>query len=142
MAREAVVSGEMVCDGPFKSVQAFPSDDPNILFAANADTTGSPMLGDQVRAGLEKPLLKKLNGQFRKAKDAGFPTALLLDQVPPPGMASDTIWGTGPTSIAEAVASVLREHSQQNPKVLDQVWLRPAIPGSPLLAPSIHLLIA
>jgi hypothetical protein len=81
-------------------------------------------------------------GQFKQAKEAGLPTALLLDQVPRPGGKSYTVWIAGPNTVAAVVAAILRDHDGKNSKVLDQVWLRPASPTSPLDIPSLHLLIA
>jgi hypothetical protein len=136
--KPAWVMGE---DG-FTTVRTVPSETPHAVFVASITTTRHPGTGTQVDAGLRDPLLKKLDCQLRKAKEASFPTALLLDQTPRPGSNSHTVWIASPNTVAMAAATILRDHGRNNPKVLDQVWLRPAIAAAPLNAPSIHLLIA
>ena len=144
LAGEAVAMDApvVVGDDTFSMVQTRPSDSPAAVLAPFTDTTGHPGVGTQVDAGLRAPLLKKLEGQLKQAKEAGFPTALLLDQVPRPGSNNNTVWIASPTTIAAAVTAILKTHSETHPKVLDQVWLRPATPGMPLATPSLHLLLA
>jgi hypothetical protein len=139
----ATTSATMVTgDDTFSMVQTCPSDSPTAVLAPFTDTTGHPGVGTQVDAGLRAPLLKKLDGQLKQAKEAGFPTALLLDQVPRPGVSSRTVWIAGPTTVAAVVTAILQAHGETHPKVLDQVWLRPAVPALPLVSPALHLLIA
>lgn len=137
-ATEGLTSGD---DG-FATVQAIPSQTPGAVLVPFTDTTASPFTITQLDAGLREPFLRKLDGQLRRAKEAGYPTALLLDQLPRPGGNSHTVWNAGPTTVAAVAARILRDHQQQNPNVLDQVWLRPSIQPNRLIAPSIHLLIA
>lgn len=55
------------------------------MLQAVADLTGSIFLGSQIEAGLADVLGRKLVGQLRRAKEDGYPVALLLDQVPASG---------------------------------------------------------
>jgi len=143
LAKQAVTTDGLVGgDDGFATAQAVPSQTPGVVLVPFTDTTGNPLTSAQIDAGLRTPLLEKLDGQLKRAKEAGHRTALLLDQLPRPGTNSHTVWNAGPTTIAAVTQHILRDHQQQNPKVLDQVWLRPATPASPLVAPSVHLLIA
>ncbi|WP_329553666.1 hypothetical protein [Streptomyces sp. NBC_00696] len=143
LAKQAVTAGGLVAgDDGFATVQAIPSETPGAALTPFTDTTGNPLVSAQVTAGLREPLLKKLDGQLRKAQEAGYRTALLLDQVPRPGAQSHTVWMASPTVVAGVTASILQEHREKNGHVLDQVWLRPGLLASPLVAPAVHLLIA
>ncbi|MGW1167846.1 hypothetical protein [Streptomyces sp. NPDC002550] len=141
MAKEAIQTGAFVtgADG-CATAAAVPTETPDVSLVAFTSMTTNPSIGSQIELGLRAPLLKKLDGQFRVAKDAGYRTALLLDQQPRPG--SHTVWLGGPTTIAAVANGIMRNHRESNPKVLDQVWLRPALPTSALEGPSVHLLIA
>jgi hypothetical protein len=66
----------------FITVQVYPAHPPEAVLILFADTTGTPFLGTQLEAGLTAPLTKKLTGQLKNAKDAGWPVILLLDQIP------------------------------------------------------------
>jgi hypothetical protein len=143
LAKRAVTTGGLVPgDDGFATVQAIPSETAGAVLTPFTDTTGNPLVSAQVTAGLREPLLKKLDGQLKRAQEAGYRTALLLDQVPRPGAQSHTVWMASPTVVAGVAASILREHREKNARVLDQVWLRPGLPASPLVAPAVHLLIA
>jgi hypothetical protein len=138
-AETAAKSGEMSAgtDG-FITVQVFPADPPEAILIPFTDTTGNPFLGTQLEAGLIGPLTKKLTGQLKNAKDAGWPVALLLDQIPRPGSGNRTIWLTSAYTIAKVVQRLLNQH----PGIVEQVWLRPAQTAPIYVAPQVHLLIA
>ncbi|MFJ8347648.1 hypothetical protein ACIQ9J_14990 [Streptomyces sp. NPDC094153] len=143
LSKQAVAGREWVHgDDGFATVRAIPSETPGAFLAPFTDTTGNPLVSAQVAAGLREPLLRKLDGQLKRAQEAGYRTALLLDQVPRPGTQSHTVWMASPTVVAGVVASIAREHREKNARVLDQVWLRPGLPASPLVAPAVHLLMA
>ncbi|GAA4224260.1 hypothetical protein FHR32_002887 [Streptosporangium album] len=143
LAEKAVtVQGLIDGEDSFATAQAFPSKTPDVHLIPFTDTTGNPSVSTQVDAGLRDPLLKKLAGQLKRAKEAGLPTALLLDQIPRSDVNSHAVWLAAPVTIAATVAAILHDHDAVNPKVLDQVWLRPTVhaaiqPGFP----SIHQLI-
>jgi hypothetical protein len=138
-ATSAARSGEMQGGGDeFIAVQVFPADPPTVLLAPFTDTTGSVFLGTQVEAGLQSALTKKLTHQLKRAKDAGWPVALLLDQVPRPGSQNRTVKIATAYTIAQVTQRLLNDH----PGVVDQVWLRPAQPTPVYVAPQVHLLIA
>lgn len=141
MAQRAIETGEFTtsADG-FATAAALPTETPDVSLVAFTSMTMNPSIGSQIELGLRTPLLKKLDGQLRRAKDAGYRTALLLDQVPRPG--SHTVWLAGPTTVASVANVIIRDHRQTHAKVLDQVWLRPAHTPSALESPSVHLLIA
>jgi hypothetical protein len=138
-AETAAKSGQMSAgsDG-FITVQVYPADPPEAVLIPFTDTTGNPFLGTQLEAGLTRPLTKKLTGQLKNAKDAGWPVALLLDQIPRPGSANKTIWLASAYTIAQVVQRLLNQH----PGIVDQVWLRPAEKAPIYVAPQVHLLIA
>jgi hypothetical protein len=102
-----------------------------------SDTETSAWLGDQVEAGIKTTLKSKLTGQLARAKEKGYPVAILIDQIPWPGMQS-TVWIVSPVCIARVVQGILNSH----PGVVDQVWLRPAQKPNVYETPQIHLLIA
>jgi hypothetical protein len=82
---EAAAKSEEISVGNdgFITVQVYPADPPEAVLIPFTDTTGTPFLGTQLEAGLTAPLTKKLTGQLKNAKDAGWPVILLLDQPPP-----------------------------------------------------------
>jgi len=138
-AEAAAKSGRMSAGGDgFITVQVYPADPPEAVLIPFTDTTGNPFLGTQLEAGLTAPLTKKLNGQLKNAKDAGWPVALLLDQIPRPGSVNKTIWLASAYTIAQVVQRLLNQH----PGIVDQVWLRPAERAPIYVAPQMHLLIA
>lgn len=138
-AETAAKSGQMSAgsDG-FITVQVHPANAPEVALIPFTDTTGNPFLGTQLEAGLTRPLTKKLTGQLKNAKDAGWPVALLLDQIPRPGSGNRTIWLASAYTIAQVVQRLLDQH----PGIVDQVWLRPAQKAPIYVAPQVHLLIA
>ncbi len=118
LAQSAATTREMTAgDDGFAMVQPLLGGEPVVFLTPFTDTTGTPLIGAQVEAGLRDPLLKKLTGQLRRAKDAGLPTALLLDQNPRPGGHSHTVWNAGPTTIAAVTQRIV----DSQPGVLDQV---------------------
>ncbi len=122
----------------FIMVQVFPADPAAALLAPFTDTTGSAFLGTQVEAGLSRALTKKLTQQLKRAKDAGWPVALLLDQVPRPESRNPTVQVASAYTIAQVTQRLLNKY----PGVVDQVWLRPAHTAPVYVAPQLHLLIA
>ena len=141
MAKEAIETGQfMTSVGGSATAAAIPSENPGVSLVALTSMTLNPSVGSQIELGLRTPLLKKLNGQLRRAKEAGYRTALLLDQIPRPG--SHTVRLAGPTTVASVANRIIRDHGLASHKVLDQVWLRPAYTPSALESPSVHLLIA
>lgn len=122
----------------FITVRIYPADPPEAVLMPFTDTTGNPFLGTQLEAGLTKPLTKKLTGQLKNAKDAGWPVALLLDQIPRPDSGNRTIWLASAYTIAQVVQRLLNQH----PGIVDHVWLRPAAKAPVYVAPQVHLLIA
>jgi hypothetical protein len=138
-AEAAEKNGEMSVGGDgFITVQVYPADPPESVLIPFTNTTGNLFLGTQLEAGLTRPLTKKLTGQLRNAKDAGWPVALLLDQIPRPGSGNRTIWVASTYTIAQVVQRLLNQH----PGIVDQVWLRPAEKAPIYVAPQVHLLIA
>jgi hypothetical protein len=137
---EAAAKSEEISVGTdgFITVQVYPADPPEAVLIPVTDTTGTPFLGTQLEAGLTAPLTKKLTGQLKNAKDAGWPVALLLDQIPRPGSGNRTIWLASSYTIARVVQRLLNHH----PDIVDQEWLRPAQTPPIYLAPQVHLLIA
>ncbi|MER5985729.1 hypothetical protein [Streptomyces sp. NPDC001787] len=140
--KAAVIDGLVAGDDGFATAQSFHSDTPTAVLTPFTDTTGNASIAAQIAAGLRDPLVKKLDGQLKQAKQAGFRTALLLDQVPRGGSESHTVWLAGPTTVAAVTTSILNEHRRENPPVLDQVWLRPGQRITSAIAPSVHLLIS
>ena len=138
-AEAAALTGE-IHDGSdgFIYAQVFPADPPVVQLAPFLDTTGSAFLGTQIEAGLTAALIKKLTHQLKRAKDAGWPVALLLDQLPRPGSQNRTIW----LSSAYTIAQITQRLLNQYPGIVDQVWLRPAQTAPVYVAPLVHLLIA
>lgn len=127
-----------VADDGFITAQVYDADPPEVIVIPFTDTTGNAFLGAQIEAGLAGPLTKKLEGQPKRAKDAGYPVALLLDQIPRPGSGNKTIWLASAYTIAQVSQRVLNQH----PGIVDQVWLRPAQKAAIYVAPQMHLLIA
>lgn len=138
-AETAAGTGQMAVghDG-FITVQVYDADQPEVSLIPFTDTTGNAFLGTQIEAGLAGPLAKKLEGQLKRAKDAGYPVALLLDQIPRPGSGNKTIWLASAYTIAQVTQRALNQH----PGIVDQVWLRPAQKAAIYVAPQMHLLIA
>jgi hypothetical protein len=119
-------------------IQGWPDWQPKVYLQAVADLTGNIFLGTQIEAGLKAALTKKLTGQLKRAKDAGYKTALLLDQTPRPGTQSMPIRIASPAGIAAVVQRILDQH----PSVVDQVWLQSGETVPRFVAPQLHLLIA
>lgn len=120
----------------------FTEGDPEVVLMPWAvDSAAGLSSADQVEGGLRDAVTKKLNGQLRRAKDASYPTMLLVDQIPRPGTMSHTVWTAGPTAVAGAIQRIIGDHRQANPPVLDQVWLRPIGIGSPVSVPGVHFLL-
>jgi hypothetical protein len=147
LAGQACKTGKPVSD--FKRgilIQGWPDEQSRVTLQAVADLTGSIFLGSQIEAGLADALGRKLAdaqgrksaGQLKRAKEAGYPVALLLDQVPRPGVHSATIRIASPARIAKVVQRILNEH----PGVVDQVWLQSSETVPAFVAPHVHLLIA
>ncbi|MGI8448063.1 MAG: hypothetical protein ACR2MP_12975 [Streptosporangiaceae bacterium] len=136
---ERAAQAKMFAGGADENMAAdhFPSTPPVAHLMPFTDTIGSPRMSDQVDAGLTATLAKKLTGQLARAKNLGFPVALLIDQVPRPGKQS-TVVSASPMLIARVVQQSLNAH----PDVVDQVWLRPLLTAPPYLSPRVHLLIA
>jgi hypothetical protein len=109
-----------------------------VQLAPFTDTIGSAFLGAQIGDGLTEPLTKKLTRQLKRAKEAGWSVALLLDQMRRQGSQNRTIWLSSAYTIAQVTQRLLNEH----PGIVDQVWLRPAQAAPVYLAPQMHLLIA
>jgi len=123
LAEQAAMTGSPAWgDDGMASAQPFPGSPPTAHLAPFTDTTGSAFLGTQLEAGLKAPLTKKLTGQLKDAKDKGWPTALVLDQLPRPNSKSRTVWIASPEGVATVVQRILNNH----PGVVDQVWLRQA----------------
>jgi hypothetical protein len=66
-------------DDGFIMAQVYDADPSEVSLIPFTDTTGNAFLGAQIEAGLAGPLTKKLRGQLKRAKDTGYPVALLLD---------------------------------------------------------------
>ena len=134
-------SGPSDTDGQV-TIDIVQNDAPAVVLQYASNLDGNISIGAQLDAGLRAPLLKKLDGQLQTAKQRGWPTALLLDQHPRPDSRSHTIRMAGPSAVAAAAARIVADHSRDNPPVLDQIWLRPAISPHPLMGPSVHFLHA
>ncbi|OLE28816.1 MAG: hypothetical protein AUG49_01300 [Catenulispora sp. 13_1_20CM_3_70_7] len=120
----------------------FTEDDPEVVLMPWAvDGAAGLSSADQVDEGLRDAVTKKLNGQLSRAKQVGYPTMLLLDQIPRPGTMCSTVWNAGPTAVAGAIQRIIDDHRHNNPPVLDQVWLRPIGVGSPMSVPGVHFLL-
>lgn len=124
-------------DDGMASAQPFPGMPSAAHLAPFTDTTGSALLGTQLEAGLKTPLAKKLTGQLKDAKDKGWPTILVLDQLPRPGSNSRTVWIASPAGIATVVQRIMNDHRG----VVDQVWLRQAPVTSGNAVPKMTVLI-
>jgi hypothetical protein len=84
--------------------------------------TRDARLSNQIEEGIGPALDRKLAGQLRRAKDAGYPVMLLLDGAPRPGSLNDTIWMTAhPATVRAAV----QPHLEAHPGVIDLVWWVP-----------------
>lgn len=138
----ASVAARKVVYEPNRFRIEFTAGDPEVLLIPWAvDGAAGMSSADQVDEGLRDAVTKKLDGQLRRAKEAGYPTMLLVDQIPRPGTMSHTVWNAGPTAVAGAIQQIIDDHRQNNPLVLDQVWLRPIGVGSPMSVPGVHFLI-
>lgn len=79
-----------------------------------------PLVENQVRKGIRDPLLKKFNKQLRNARDLGWKTILLLDQMDDPCSKHPSIWCALPGTIGIVVDQVIKE-ANFGPS---EVWLR------------------
>jgi hypothetical protein len=125
-------------------VQAYADPRMQISLAPSQDTTGSWIIEDQVRGGLEDALDKKLKGQLKRAKAAGHPVAVLLDQIPRPGRSEHSVDGIASGHRLGRPAHLEQESGCNRPGLAPagQVWLRPAATPPVYVAPAVHLLIA
>ncbi len=124
LARDAASTGEARFSGDgFTSVQIAPNSPVGTVALIGFQTlTGNPSLGAQIQEGIGPALEKKLSKQLKRAKDAGYPVMLLLDQEPRPGSKNGTVWQAAhPNTVLGAVQPVLDRH----PGVVDLLWYRP-----------------
>ncbi|BAJ32531.1 MULTISPECIES: hypothetical protein [Kitasatospora] len=124
LSRQAAAAGDSKFnDDGFTSAQVVPGA-AGVDLITLASITGNARLDSQITQGIGEALKKKLTKQLKKAKDAGFPVMLLLDQHPRPGSRNGTVWQTshGNTVLA-AVKPILDLH----PGVVDQLWYRPLV---------------
>ncbi|TJZ99355.1 hypothetical protein [Actinacidiphila oryziradicis] len=107
----------------FTSVQIMPNTPSGIVGLSVFQTmTGNPLVSQQIEEGIGAALDKKLTRQLRRAKDAGYPVMLLLDQERRPDAGNDTVWmASHPATVRAAV----QPHLDRYPGVVDLLWWLP-----------------
>jgi len=86
------------------------SEEPDVYFAGGRQQE-DPLLSNQIKEQIERPLIKKATRQARAAREAGCRTAVLLDQVGHRGIRQGPQWlpqhpHTFEVSVAEVLATV------------------------------------
>ena len=82
--------------------------------------SAGPWIEAQVTAGLADSLRSKLSDLLARAKQAGYPVMLLIDQVQDPDSRQPSQFLAGAWSVSPLVDQVM----QERPGVLDSVWFR------------------
>ena len=82
--------------------------------------SNGPWLEAQVHAGLAEPLRGKVSGQLARAKAAGYPVMLIIDQVQDPDSDQPSQFLATAGTVRPLVEAVL----QETPGIVDTVWFR------------------
>lgn len=119
LAKKAIKLKEWSMDERGNSVIATPGT-PSVTF--NFFPSDNPLLEIQYKKALRDPLISKLSGQLKLAKDNGYSVLLLLDKKIEDSVDADFMWMPDTSTLDNVVKQIIEER----PGIVDEVWLREA----------------